>query len=359
MNTPAPTGAAAPAPAAAPAAAPGATVPGAAVAKPEAGHSLVAKFANRYGVEPNKLLATLKATAFKQKEGEVTNEQMVALLVVADQYRLNPFTREIFAFPDKNNGIVPVVSVDGWSRIINERPELDGIEFRYSESVAEKGDERFPGLKHRAHEWVECIIHRKDRAQPIVIREFLEEVYRAPFIGKRGQPGEYTIDSAWQSHTNRFLRHKTLIQASRIAFGFAGIYDEDEGERIVEGTHTTSGPALPQRAPAVPLPQPKAAPAATVAAPAAAAAPAPVVEPAAEPAAAPAPAAEAPTAPAPTGEAEVRTIGKASQQTLLNSLDAKQIEALEFCEAFDIKTIAELPSEKLQAATAWIDRYPQ
>ena len=38
----------------------------------------------------------------------------------------------------------------------------------------------------------------------------------------------------WKSHPRRMLRHKATIQAARIAFGFAGIYDEDEGERIVE-----------------------------------------------------------------------------------------------------------------------------
>jgi hypothetical protein len=81
--------------------------------------SLVQKFAARYSIEPEKLLGILKATAFKVKDGETTNEQMAALLVVADQYGLNPFTKEIFAFPDKQNGIVPVVGVDGWSRIIN------------------------------------------------------------------------------------------------------------------------------------------------------------------------------------------------------------------------------------------------
>jgi hypothetical protein len=31
----------------------------------------------------------------------------------------------------------------------------------------------------------------------------------------------------------RMLRHKALIQAARLAFGFSGIYDQDEAERIV------------------------------------------------------------------------------------------------------------------------------
>jgi len=30
------------------------------------------------------------------------------------------------------------------------------------------------------------------------------------------------------------LRHKALIQAVRVAFGFSGIYDEDEAQRIAK-----------------------------------------------------------------------------------------------------------------------------
>ena len=61
------------------------------------------------------LIHTLKATAFK---GQVSDAQMTALLVVANQYGLNPWVKEIYAFPDRQNGIVPVVGVDGWSRIM-------------------------------------------------------------------------------------------------------------------------------------------------------------------------------------------------------------------------------------------------
>lgn len=187
--------------------------------------SLVTKFAEKFSIEPNRLLTTLKATAFRQKEGrDISNEQMAALLVVADQYDLNPFTKEIYAFEDKG-AIVPIVSVDGWARIINSHPQLDGVEFAYSETVVT------PDGGKPCPEWCEVIIYRKDRARPIVVREYLDEVYRPP--GKRRDGSTY--DSPWQTHTKRFLRHKALIQGSRIAFGFAGIYDQDEGERIIEG----------------------------------------------------------------------------------------------------------------------------
>lgn len=186
--------------------------------------SLVKNFAGKYGVDADKILSTLKATAFKQKNGTpVTNEQMMALLVVADQYNLNPFTKEIYAFPDKG-GIIPIVGVDGWSRIINEHDSFDGMDFNQSEERVE-----MEGAKP-APEWIECVIYRKDRSHPITAREYLDEVYR-PAFEKNGRK----MSGPWQTHTKRFLRHKAMIQAARIAFGYTGIYDQDEGERIIEG----------------------------------------------------------------------------------------------------------------------------
>lgn len=192
--------------------------------------SLVAKFASKYSLDPEKLLGILKATAFKVKNGEATNEQLAALLVVADSYNLNPFTKEIYAYPDKQNGIVPVVSVDGWTRIIQSHEAFNGAHFTYSQEVIQPGDDRFPGLKYKAHEWIEVTIHRKDRDHPMVIREFFEEVYRQPIKLDNGA----LVNTPWQSHDKRMHRHKTWIQGGRMAFGFAGIYDEDEAARILE-----------------------------------------------------------------------------------------------------------------------------
>lgn len=146
------------------------------------------------------LIDTLKATAFK---GQVSDAQMTALLVVANQYGLNPWTKEIYAFPDKNNGIVPVVGVDGWSRIINSHPQFDGMEFEQDEQSCT------------------CIIYRKDRTRSTRVTEFMSEC-RRPSVGP------------WQSHPRRMLRHKSMIQCARLAFGYGGIYDQDEAERIVE-----------------------------------------------------------------------------------------------------------------------------
>src|SRR3990167_195167 len=190
--------------------------------------SILSKLGGKYNVDPQKLLETLKATAFKIKSGTVTDEQMVSLLVVADQYDLNPFTREIFAFPDKQGGVVPVVGVDGWSRIINSPPQADGFEFTESEDTITPEDGK------PCPAWIEVTIYRKDRTHPIKAKEYLDEVYRPAFKGQDGKK----FFGPWQTHTKRFLRHKALIQGARLAFGFAGIYYEDEAGRIIEMQQT-------------------------------------------------------------------------------------------------------------------------
>lgn len=186
---------------------------------------LIEKLGERYGVDPAKLLATLKATAFKQRDGTgPTNEQMMSLLVVADQYGLNPFTKELYAYPDKN-GIIPVVGVDGWARIINAHDQFDGMAFKPSGNMID-----LEGAKP-APESMTCIVYRKDRQHPVAVTEYLDEVYRPPFKAQAG----YLITGPWQTHPKRMLRHKTMIQACRLAFGLVGIYDQDEADRIVEG----------------------------------------------------------------------------------------------------------------------------
>ena len=160
---------------------------------------LVGIMADKFNLAPEKLLPVLKDTCFKG----ATDEQMVALLVVANEYNLNPFTKEIYAFPAKGGGIVPVVGIDGWLRIINEHPQYDGMDVRISDDGKE----------------CTCTIYRKDRNHPTVITEYLEEVVRNT--------------DPWKM-ARRMLRHKAIIQCARVAFSFSGIKDDDEAEKIVQ-----------------------------------------------------------------------------------------------------------------------------
>jgi phage recombination protein Bet len=182
--------------------------------------SALAVMAHRFNVEPQKLLDTLKDTVFKG----ASSSELMALVVVANEYGLNPLTKEIYAFPAKGGGIVPVVSVDGWTRILNSHPQMDGLDFEFQNDV--KGD----------LESCTCIIYRKDRNRPVRVTEYLSECRR------NTEP--------WKMQ-HRMLRHKALIQCARVAFGFSGIFDEDEAIRVahVENIVVDAGEALPPTRP--------------------------------------------------------------------------------------------------------------
>lgn len=168
--------------------------------------------AARYSVEPTKLLDTLKQTVFKN----ATDAQLMALVVVANEYGLNPFTKQIHAFPDKGGGIVPVIGVDGWMKMMNDHPRFDGIEV----DVVEDASTGKPFS-------VTATIHVKDRKFPTKITEHLSECARNT--------------DPWNKQPRRMLRHRAIIQAIRVAFGFSAM-DPDEAEAISSATPVASKP---------------------------------------------------------------------------------------------------------------------
>lgn len=170
-------------------------------AKPTA----IQAMASRLGMSQGNLQETLLATVFKN----ASKSEFAALIVVANEYGLNPLTKEIYAFPQKGGGIVPLVSVDGWVRIMNQHPQFDGIEF--TDFADDKG----------AIYAIEATIWRKDRSRPIKVTEYMDEC--------KGNT------MPWGKSPKRMLRHRALIQGARYAFGFSGIYADDDAEIQIIG----------------------------------------------------------------------------------------------------------------------------
>jgi phage recombination protein Bet len=168
---------------------------------------LIETFALAYNVEPKRVLPVLQKTIMPGNK-EASQEEVMAFLVVANQYKLNPFTKEIYAFPAKGGGITPVIGVDGWVNMIHREAQLDGIEFEYN---------RAPD---GSIESITAIIYRKDMDRPIRATEFLSECRRN--------------SDPWKNMPMRMLRHRALIQCGRIAFGICGIMDDDEAEQMIE-----------------------------------------------------------------------------------------------------------------------------
>lgn len=161
--------------------------------------------ASRLAVKESELQNIVMNTIMPNKGNNVSNEQFLSFMSVANEYKLNPLTKEIYAFPAKGGGIQPIVSIDGWLKIINTHPDFDGMEFK--DNVDANGNLIS----------ITCRMYRKERKHPTEMTEYLNE------CKKNTEP--------WNQWPSRMLRHKATIQAARYAFGLSGIIDPDEAER--------------------------------------------------------------------------------------------------------------------------------
>jgi phage recombination protein Bet len=259
---------------------------------------LVARMAAKMGIEANTFLVTLKQTAFRQRgvngapAVEVTNEQMAMLLHIAEKYDLDPFVKQLYAFPSEG-GIVPIVPIDGWIEMINRHPQFKWMEIEIAPEGTDPDDY-----------WTECVIMRKDREKPTRIREWLKECYRDT--------------KPWNEMPKRMIRHKAIIQCGRVAFGFSGIFDPDEGDRIIDNGQTL-GPEL--------APQGKGKPATRE----------------------PKMRSEAPPA------SEIRRISLDQATVLADMCKEEGVAVTALCARFEIGVIEDLPEINYEAAKAAID----
>lgn len=172
---------------------------------------LIARLAGRFGVEPNRLLKCLTTQVFRQADGrQPSNEELMVLLLVCENFGLNPFNREIYAFRGKSGDIVPVVSLDGWAKIVRSQKDFNGVSFRFSETTV-----KVAGCNQELPEFVECAMRLKGVDEPIVIQEFMVECFNDK-------------SPVWRKWPRRMLRTRAFIQCARLAFSLTGLYDEGE-----------------------------------------------------------------------------------------------------------------------------------
>ena len=188
--------------------------------------SILLSMATKFGMEPAAFEQTVRATCGCDK---ATKEQFAAFLLVANEYGLNPITKEIYAFPTRGGGIQPIVGIDGWMTMANNHLAYDGITF--VDRLSDDGQLLA----------ITAQVHRKDRQHPVEVTEYLAECRQGT--------------EPWKKWPARMLRHKAAIQAIRYAFGFSGIVDPDEADRMRPNVSVTVNHATvhqrPARLPAV------------------------------------------------------------------------------------------------------------
>lgn len=164
--------------------------------------ALLHRLASATGVSAKDYYDTVMRTVMPSPQAK--KEEVMAFLAVADQYGLNPFLKQLYAFPAKGGGIVPMMGYDGWAALVARQPNHDGTTFAYADDGS----------------WVECSVHDKRKAKPTTVREYLEECKR------NTEP--------WRNMPNRMLRNRAFCQAARLAYGIGGIMLEDEVEQWQE-----------------------------------------------------------------------------------------------------------------------------
>lgn len=180
--------------------------------------SPLVEMSKRLSMEASTLNDVLKKTAFRDCK---TQEEFIAAVVVSNMYQLNPLRNEIYAFPSKRGGVQPIVSVDGWAKVISTHPSFDGMTFK---------ELRSPDGKLEAYE---CSIYRKGFSRPITVVEYYDEVKRNT--------------DPWNTMPRRMNRHASMKQCARIALGVTGIYDEDDMDRIKSSSPEDSSPLVSLR----------------------------------------------------------------------------------------------------------------
>lgn len=150
---------------------------------------LVKEVANVLGINSQELSHWVKETV-------VPEEVLKLILRTALRLKLNPLLGQIDWEPNLDSSYEVYIPVDGWIAMIHREHSFKGLTFSQATEIEE-------GIPL----WMECSIYRSDLIQPITVREYYSEL-------KTNHP-------IWNQMPRRMLRHKTLQQCARLAFGIS------------------------------------------------------------------------------------------------------------------------------------------
>jgi len=171
------------------------------------------------GIQPQDVMRVLKKCCLSSTRGEVSDEEMIAFMAVAAHYQLNPLLRQIVGFVGKSGAVVPVVTIDGWIALARRNEDYLGI---HTEEIVENG--QLVG--------VSATVMRQGKPDQ-TFTEYWSEVSRG------------SVSTAKETHPRRFLRHKAIAQAIRMAYGVSGIYEEGEARDVLEALDNAATVRMP------------------------------------------------------------------------------------------------------------------
>ncbi len=129
-----------------------------------------------------------------KQDAMVPEDVLKKILMTANRLKLNPLLDQIDWEQNLDGNYEIFIPIDGWISLIHREPTFQGITFDQS-----------PETEIGIPIWMECTIYRSNLAHPVNVREYYAEL-------KTDHP-------VWQQMPHRMLRHKTLQQCARLAFG--------------------------------------------------------------------------------------------------------------------------------------------
>lgn len=187
--------------------------------------SLIAVMGARYGVEPMKLYQALRETCFKA-EPPLSNEELLAALVICRKYDMDPFLKEIHVTRSQGRLLV-MVGVDGYLKTAKREIGNDG------QSVYDgMSPPVFAYTEDGQLESCSVTVHRKDQGHPVTATCYLKEWSKG--------------SKNWEIQPRHMLSIKAIKLALRLAFNISG-FDMEEPEEVPFVKSTSAMPmALPQ-----------------------------------------------------------------------------------------------------------------
>ena len=184
-------------------------------------NELIKSVASELGVDQNTLHEVLSKSILPTGTKQ---EHLVAFLTIAKQFKLNPVTKEIWAFPDNKGGITTSISVDGYIKIMNNHPQFERIEF------GREADEKGHPISFTAR------IYRKDRKYPTEVTEYFSDCF-------------VETNKNWKKSPNKMLRWAAMKQCVRLCFGITGLGGEfDETGETIEPDPPDNEPFIEAKA---------------------------------------------------------------------------------------------------------------
>ena len=159
------------------------------ITKPKTMETLISDASQVIGIDPQELQDWIA-------ECSVPQVLLKPMLLTAKRLGLNPLLDHLAWELNLEGDWELFLPIDAWITLINREEKFQGMTFNQSSQ-----------MENGIPIWMECSIYRCDLTYPITVREYFIELK--------------TEHPMWAQMPRRMLRHKTVQQCARLAFGIS------------------------------------------------------------------------------------------------------------------------------------------